>query len=681
MNKVKKKKINLLGFLIAIIITSVFMFALFDRVPIYGIASNVIVMLPEGKSQSYANHVTGNIAGIIQNIFDDRKFVGRPTGIIVKSTPTSGLITINVYEKDTAKAFKLHKALIGAMKKEVSVYYPKSTGIEIKSIGQSYKTTRISYVFGVVILSIVIGWLLTLHLSELMRNFFPSKNKEDEEYEDVGAPSHGFIKRMLKQGKKGIEKNEKDEEGINAYTWSDLGGIGSNRDVNNDAILESDANYDSDKDTNKEAMYTKIEKKDDAMMSTGDVLENKMELSQEYNIPKTESTNQTQVGYFADDTEEYKEADNFTQKEVIDQELFSTEIVNNEEKVNSEFNMAESRNELNNLTENESEISHNDLTRMPKHTRDSVIETKEIEYEKEQFDVENNNIAQIIPEKVKEVVAKERIIPQSVETSGSNLEGIDSERNGEYLNSLGPMGFDRICEVKSPNGTYEYIPKDCRKEDSDFKEVKEIRNDFNNSLASIGAKENNDLSVEKKGDKNQLDEIRKWTDVSDEVTNQFRGSNLTEGDAINLNDNDPFKEVEYTNNDSIAEVDENIFSNSNDVSDLEGKKCEIEKVITGGLALPEIEEEYEDTEKKKETLYAEVAQRQQSQKSISNSNKIPFVPSNLPIVDSGTEIIQEKIEQKDKIDSEGSEMVSEFEREPSDEDLKRRLNELLNGSM
>lgn len=693
MNKIKKKKNNLIGFLVAAIITGIFMFALLGRMPIYGISSNFIVMLPEGKSQSYANHVTGNIAGIIQNTFDDKKIAGRPTSIVVKNTPNSGLITINVYKKDTAKAFKLHKTLIDAMEREILLYYPKSTGIKIKSVGQSYKTTRLSYVFGTMIIAIIVGWLLTIHISGLIYDFFPKKDKEEDEYVDVGSPSSSLINKVFKQKKCDDIKNvfEENKEKEVAYTWSDLGGSGDSKNINHE-ISENNKNYNIDKNLDKKNTYAKIEKINNSITKIESSSEDKVENG----TVKTEAINKPRTSYFDDEVEEYVENDSFIQRELLNENIFDTEILNDEEKVNSEFKITENKNKLNNFVENESSISHNNLMRMPIDTKDAITTTEGVEHEKmfddrkKLNDIESNNITQIISNEVIETdrdfyvdkeVNKKEIISKNVEIVDNKLEKIDSKKNNEYLNSLGPMGFDRIDDVKIPNRTYEYISKNNVEKSSNPKKIEEIRNNFNNALTSIGNKGGNDLTKEKGKNKKQLNEIINWTDVNKKITNQFRDFNITNSDFID--ENESFDNIIHTSNDAINEVDEDIFSNSVDYSNLNDNNYGIKKTITGGLALPEIEEKYEDIENKnkKKVLEEKEERKIQSQKSNQNLGATTFVPGNLPIVDMNLEIDQEKTDNLDKVNIEGGKMIAKFDKEPSDEDLKRRLNELLNGSM
>ena len=678
MKKNKRKKFHIIGFLIAAIITSIFMFALISRIPIYGIASNIIVMLPEGKSQSYANHVTGNVAGIIQNAFDDKKIAGVPTSIVVKRDKNGGLITINVYENSTSEAFKLHELLLNSLKKEVSIYYPESTGIIIKSVGQSYKTIRLSYVFGIILVSIILGWLLVLHLSELISNFFPNENsdkmKEEEKYEELIVNNDISVKDILTQ--------ENPKEKINkdgAYTWSDLGRNKDYESINED-FLENNKGDNNDFEQQREMLKNDREKEENnSSLSNQEIESVKHDLLdvEEKDIKNIENDNNlySQVNGVLDyNEEEFVQNDainsgfetlqnnlnkhndnkhvlNNEEKELVKDEVKDTDFFDAKQSVKSENEVEEIRD--NNAINDKMSINN----KVDSLEEDNIVNDNE----EISNSVERVNVAD-------DVEKKDNLEP--------TLERIDSEKNSEYLNSLGPIGFRG--SVKNPTGAYEYVPKDQVADEIDVKKIEEVRNDFNNNLASIGVTENAKQEVE---DKKQSNDIKEWSDVNDKVINQFRDASLTEGEELNLNEQNPFAEVNHTES-ALKEVKEEIFADSNKVSELQIKDSRIEKTITGGLALPEVEEKYvENEESKKVNSSTEKVYREPTKiKEVSSSGATAFAPGNLPIVEMNNEVQEENL-QKDEIDVEGSKMVEEFEKEPSDEELKRRLNELLNGSM
>ncbi len=611
MSKIRRKKVNLIGFLIAVIITGIVMFALLNRVPIYGIASNVLVIIPEGKTQSYAQHITGNVAGIIQNAFDDGKIAGIPTEIVVKKLKDSGVINIRVYEKDATEAFKMHKLLMNSIEKEVVAFYPKSMGIEVKPVGQSYKVVRLSYVSIVVMFSIVLGWLLSLHISELVDSVFAIRGDSDEEYEELYSENDN------------LERTDNfDADGV--YTWSDL---------KNDQNYKYQEGFEEQNENEQEKEEFIDENKQEEVLVTDekekvvkDLEDNFQNLNNEVN-PEAEINNGNLQN---------NELLNHKNEDVLEED---------DKEINNSF-----KNKINNFKDNLKKSVEN----IKKENKKLNSINKEISKKKETEKVVDNFF--------KEETRKSENEKAKVLENDLNL--INSERNAEYLNSLGPLGINN--KKGNASSTYEYTQEDYVDEDE---QIKEIRSKLNNNLASLNKIDSND----------QEEDIKEWNDITKEVSNQFREASLSEGEELNFNKELPLEEIVHTGSNITGEVDENLFSEFQDVETLTEEDEKIKQTLTGsGFKLPQIEEKYAQVKNTQKELSLETEEQTKNQSSkYTNAGSTNSIPGNLPIVE-----INDINEVSDgNIDKEGEKMVEDFEKEPSDEELKRRLNELLNGSM
>ena len=121
-----------------------------------------------------------------------------------------------------------------------------------------------------------------------------------------------------------------------------------------------------------------------------------------------------------------------------------------------------------------------------------------------------------------------------------------------------------------------------------------------------------------------------------------------------------------------------MFADYKDVETLGEQEEKVKRTLTGGFALPQIEEKYTQVKNTQKELNLETEEQTKNQSSgYTNVGSTNSIPANLPIV----EINDTNEASTDYVGKEGAKMVEDFEKEPSDEELKRRLNELLNGSI